>query len=41
MIPDAKGRVVLEPVIQGTGFPHDPKLGNNKAWVQVNPTPKA
>ncbi|WNF25356.1 hypothetical protein RI138_00270 [Streptomyces sp. C11-1] len=41
VIPDTKGRVSLQPVITGTGFPHDPKPGNNKGWVTVNPTPTA
>jgi len=41
VVPDAKGRLALQPVITGTGFPHDPKPGNNKGWVTVNPTPAA
>lgn len=41
VVPDAKGRVALQPVIANTGFPHDPKPGNNKGWVTVNPTPAA
>ncbi|MEV7915468.1 COG1361 family protein [Streptomyces griseus] len=41
VVPDAKGRVALQPVIAGTGFPHDPEPGNNKGWVTVNPTPAA
>ncbi|WP_432102930.1 hypothetical protein [Streptomyces sp. bgisy091] len=41
VVPDAKGRVALKPVISGVGFPYDPKPGNNKGWVTVNPTPAA
>ncbi|MEV6261319.1 hypothetical protein AB0M42_11280 [Streptomyces sp. NPDC051784] len=41
VVPDAKGRVALKPVISGVGFPHDPKPGNNKGWVTVNPSPAA
>ncbi len=41
VVPDAKGLVALRPVIAGTSFPHDPKPGNDKGWVTVNPTPAA
>ncbi|MFH8886041.1 hypothetical protein [Streptomyces californicus] len=41
IVPDARGRVALRPVIAGTSFPHDPKPGNDKGWVTVNPTPAA
>ncbi|MFE7748164.1 hypothetical protein [Streptomyces sp. NPDC057428] len=41
VVPDAKGRVALKPVITGTGFPDDPKSGNNQGWVTVNPAPAA
>ncbi|MFJ8976119.1 hypothetical protein [Streptomyces sp. NPDC102282] len=41
VVPGAQGRVALQPVISGTGFPFDPKPGNNKGWVTVNPVPAA